>query len=394
MSKIEQICLRNIINSNGKWAVEADVTIKNAVYGRASSPSAILAGKRERRITSHLINSNGSDIKEIIKRFEGKNYSQREWDCLLEQNLEKLGTDITLALSLAFARAAAKETGIKLVEYIRTCAGITPSSAVLCPLIPIFSGGVHDPQKGGSMQQIMLSVSEVPFFNAVDIILEFYSRFEKKLQMTHYLKGYAASSGFLTDNLNVEDELGMLTKAIEESGLQKHLSIAVDIAAEHLKEGSLYRFYNRLYTAEDLEKKLLKYVKDYPITYIEDPFDFNDITNWEHLHKLLDKNVKVFSDDLSATQICYIDEKNTDGVIVKMKQVGTLSSTLDLINKSRKLKLKTCISHRSIETEDTFMCDLGVAIGTDFMKIGGPRRGDRIDKYNRLLRIFSNVDYA
>ena len=248
MSKIEQICLRNILNSNGQWAIEADIKMKTAVYGRASSPSAILPGRRERSVTSLSIDNKQLNARNLIKEFEGKSYDQRQWDCLLEQYLDQLGTDITLALSLAFARAAANEKRTKLVEYIRNCADITPSNMILSPLIPIFSGGVHDPQKGGSMQQIMLSISGLPFFDAVDTILEFYSQFEKKLQMIHQLKGYAASSGFLTDNLGVENEFEMLTEAIEASGIQNHLSIAIDVAAEHLKEGTFYRFYNQLYT--------------------------------------------------------------------------------------------------------------------------------------------------
>lgn len=394
MNKVEKVYMRNIINSQGSFAIEADVKLEDEIYGRASAPLAILPGRRENITTKNVSGNIPDNYKEFIKQFCGKYYNQKTWDEALEAYMGKLGTDITLALSLAFARASAKANRLRLIEYIRDSGNIIEVNKNITFMIPIFSGGIHDISQGGSMQQIMLSISELSFFDALNMILLFYSELEVYLQKTNKFKGYASSSGFLINHLEIEEEFEILSKTIDNSGIKQHLSIAIDVAAEHLKEGKLYRFYNKLYTADELERKLLNYVKNYPIKYLEDPFDFVDIENWKTLHYMLKDKVEIFSDDLSATQIQYLDEKNSDGVIVKMKQVGTLSSTLNLINKVKELQLKTCVSHRSIETEDTFLCDLGVAIGTDYMKIGGPRRGDRVEKYNRLIRIFDSVDYA
>lgn len=394
MNKVEKVCIRNIINSQGGFAIEADVKLEGEIYGRASAPLAILPGRRENKTTENLNDNILNNYKELIKQFHGKYYDQKTWDETLEAYIGKLGTDITLALSLAFARASAKANQLRLIEYIRCSGNIIGVNKNIIFLVPIFSGGIHDKSQGGSMQQIMLSISELSFFDALNVILLFYSKLEMFLQKTNIFKGYASSSGFLINHLEIEDEFEILSKTIDNSGIKQHLNIAIDVAAEHLKEGNLYRFYNKFYTADELERKILNYVNDYPIKYLEDPFDFVDIDNWRTLHYTLKDKVDIFSDDLSATQIQYLDEKNSDGVIVKMKQVGTLSSTLNLVNKAKELELQTCVSHRSIETEDTFLCDLAVAIGTNYMKIGGPRRGDRVEKYNRLIHIFDSVDYV
>lgn len=392
MSKVESIKVRNIINSKGGFAIEADVILTGRVYGRGSAPSAILAGRRENKITAD-VKGDINYFQKIISNFHGEYNNQKEWDDALEKKLDVLGTDITLALSLAFARASAKEKKIRLIEYIKDCGGIAEKDANITPLIPIFSGGIHDKSQGGSMQQIMLSVAKLPFSEAVNVILKFYSEMERKVQKSGRFKGYAASSGFLLNGVGIEEEFEMLSNAIDDSGLRENLSIAVDVAAEHLKEGNMYRFYDKLYTPDEIQEKLMFYAQTYPITYMEDPFDFSDIENWKLLHNKLEGTTEIFSDDLSATQIRYLDGINSDGLIVKMKQVGTLSATLEVVALAKNMNLKTCVSHRSIETEDTFMCDMGVAIGTDYMKIGGPRRGDRVEKYNRLIRIFDEADY-
>lgn len=391
MNKIKHISVRTILNSSGGDSFEASVLLEDGSQGSASAASAILAGRRENQTTPHMKDAMASYAGQVCELID-VGYTQREWDDVLYSHIPMWGTDMVLALSLAFARASAAAQRRSLVDYISECGKIPQKVKRFAPLIPIFSGGIHAPILGGSMQQIMLAVSGMPFRDGVDVIRHFYFSFEQKLIESAYFIGYSASSGFLVRGLTVEDELSMLSEAIVKSELREHLSIAVDVAAEHLKTSDGYQFYYQILSADELESMLLRLAQTYPISYMEDPFDSADIANWASLHSHLPETTAVISDDLSATQTRYLTPSVSDGVIVKMKQVGTLSATLDLIQAARRADMKVCVSHRSIETEDTFMCDLGIAANADYMKIGGPRSGERVAKYNRLMKILDGTD--
>lgn len=390
MNKVEHISVWTILNSCGGDSLEVCIMLEDGSCGSASAASAILAGRRENQTTAHMRTALAS-YSEQIRELADVAYTQREWDDVLYQHIPEWGTDLVLSLSLAFARATAISQRKHLVDYISEISGISQRTERFSPLIPIFSGGIHAPKLGGSMQQIMLVVSDIPFGDAVDVIRQFYFSFEKRLIKSSYFDGYSASSGFLVQGLNAEDELSMLSEAISKSEFCNQLSIAIDVAAEHLKTPYGYQFYHDILSADKLETMLLRFAQIYPISYIEDPFDGADFTNWASLYGLLPQGSVVISDDLSATQTRYLAPSVSDGVIVKMKQVGTLSATLDLIQAARESNMKVCVSHRSIETEDTFMCDLGIATNADYMKIGGPRSGERVAKYNRLMKILAHT---
>lgn len=386
MEQVKNILVRWILNSGGNYAIEADVVLENGRIGRASSSSAILAGRRENRVTSD-IKGKINQYKENVRVLEKKKYTQDSWDQVLEEYQNVWGTDLTLALSLAYARAASQSEEKGMLGYIRSLLGDCGENMPFAALIPIFSGGVHDLSLGGSMQQIMLVVRENNFAEMVESILTYYSLLEEKMIKDGKLKGYSASSGFLTDNLELEEKFQILSDMIYQHHLEKSMSIAVDVAAEHLKYQQGYHFHHNTLTPSEMEDMLLNLVQKYPITYVEDPFDTYDKRWWESFCQKSSSEVKIFSDDLSATQKKFLDVSIADGVIIKMKQVGTLRGTLQMIKEARKHQILTCVSHRSHETEDTFMCDLGIAVHADYMKIGGPRRGDRVEKYNQLLRL-------
>lgn len=382
MNNISRIGIRKILNSNGDFAYEAEVELEGTANGTASSPAAIVPGRREKHTTAK------SYPHEVIESLIQTAQTQSTLDQYLTQHIDELGADISLAVSLAFARASSTLQNTSLVEYIRNLFNFLKCDRHIAPLIPIFSGGIHDYDLGGSMQQIMLKIDGLDFGTAVIVICKIYSEIEEMLTQRKAIKGLAASSGFLVNDFSIEEEFAFLTDIINASEVREHLSIAVDVAAEHLKTDSGYQFYNKLYTADEFEELLYSYCTRYPITYIEDPFDCSDVKNWISLHTRLKNTAEIISDDYTATQIEFFDDVIADGFIIKMKQVGTLSGTLDIVSKIYTEKLKTCVSHRSCETEDTFMCDLAVAVNADYMKIGGPRRGDRVEKYNRLIRLY------
>lgn len=382
MDKIKNISIRKILNSVGNFAYEAVVELQDGSTGIASAPAAILPGIRERKVTMEKFSA------EVIEKLKGNFYTQKTLDDYLEMHINAIGSDVTLSISMAFARAVCSSEKISLVNYIRNLVNCKRENKCLAPLVPIFSGGVHDYSLGGSMQQIMIKVFDMNFKDTVQAILILYNQIEKFLINKDYVKGISASSGFLVKGLNIDDEFEIISEMLDKSIWKENISIAVDVAAEHLRVQKGYRFYGKVYSPAEFESLLMSYLKKYPISFLEDPFDFRDADIWKQLYRQLRKNVEVFSDDYSATQIKYLNSSLADGVIVKMKQVGTLSSTLMLISEMKRMQLKSCVSHRSIETEDTFICDLAVAVNADYMKIGGPRRGDRIEKYNRLIRLY------
>lgn len=383
MDKINNILIRKILNSIGKFAYEAVIELQNGCTGIASAPVAILPGVREKTVTLDGISY------DFVERIQGNFWDQKTLDSYLEMHIDDMGTDITLAISMAFARAASGSKKMSLVDYIRELSNLEREKKYLAPLVPIFSGGVHDCSLGGSMQQIMLKVSDMDFKETVEAILDVYNQIETFLLNKDYVKGISASSGFLVKNITVNDEFEMISEVIDKSIWKKNMSIAVDVAAEHLHKQEGYTFYNKIYSPDEFKALLLTYLAKYPISFLEDPFDFRDAQIWKMLYEQIEGKAEVFSDDYSATQIKYLNANIVDGAIVKMKQVGTLSSTLLLISKLNNLKMKSCVSHRSIETEDTFICDLAVATNADYIKIGGPRRGDRVEKYNRLIRLYN-----
>lgn len=385
MSIVQRILIRNILNSNGDFAVEADVQLLDGTLGRGASSAAILPGRREKGVTRH---------KEFIDYYrkavtclEGYEYDQKEWDFRLGEHIEDWGTDVTLALSLAFARAEAQVRGDHLTEYLRKCGDLKKRETSFFVLVPIFSAGVHAPELEGSLQQIMIAVLCEDIMETVVLIQSFYTLLEKELRKKGNFAEYSSSSGFLTKGMDAEEQLAFLTEKILKEGLAERVTIALDVAAEHMFTGEKYRVYGKLFAPDVLENMLRKWAFQYPISYIEDPFDASDGENWESLRHALEGRAGIWSDDLSATQIQFLDCSVSDGIILKMKQVGTISATLEMGKTAKARGMQLCVSHRSYETEDTAVCDLGVAIGADYMKIGGPRRGDRTEKYNQLIRI-------
>ncbi len=380
--KIKGIKIRKILNSIGTDAYEAEICLDNGTIGTASSSLAILAGRKEKKATDSHYNDR------IIDELKKTDSTQKTLDLFLEKFMDELGTDIALAISLAYARAAAAVLNVSLVNYIRKEGGFPYSDRQISPMVPIFSGGIHAPDMGGSMQQIMLLISNIDFGNAIYVARDIYCKIEQILLSNNQYKGLAASSGFLVNNYSIEEEFDILTEIINKSDYKDNLSIAIDVAAEHLWREGMYKFYNKKYMPDEFEKLLYKYIEKYPIKIVEDPFDSLHINQWYSLRKKINGKVKILSDDYTATQTQYLDADISDGLIVKMKQVGTLTSTLKTINEAQARGMRTCVSHRSCETEDTFMCDLAVASNADYMKIGGPRRGDRVEKYNRLIRLY------
>jgi len=392
--RIRKIEIRKILNSGGKPAIEATLSLNNGNYGIASCPSAILPGKREVKVSDYSQLDDAKIATLTSKIYKIRNINQEKLDAVLIDNINDFGSDITLSISLAFARAISNSKDISLATYISRLIGIESYGISPWPLIAIFSGGVHGIENKDSIQQIMLSVNTNNFSNAVSVILKIYNFIEKYLRENNLFVELGSSSGFVVKNMKCEEQFELLLRTIRDLGYENVVSIAIDVAAEHLKYNDDYKLENKIYTKDEFYCLIQELINKYNITFVEDPFDSSDKNYWIKL-KNNNPDLTIVGDDLFATQAQYININEANGIIIKMNQAGTLTKTVETIKKAKDLNIKLCVSHRSLETEDTFMCDLAVGINSDYIKIGGPRRNDRISKYNRLLNITKstgNVD--
>ena len=384
MIKIKEIKVREILNSEGKEALEVEMVTTDNRKSIASSPSAIIPGRKEVLTTNHIHTNILNQMIEEIYRREFK--SQGNFDNFLNQYMEKLGTNVCLPFSLAYAKMCAKNQDMTLVEYIRKIANYHIKNPSPIPLVAIFSGGVHNQEEKGSIQNIMIAVDIHPFSKSVPVITKIYTEIENEVKRKNILKHYGASSGMVVPRLTEKEKMKMLEETIERLHYEKYVSIAIDVAAEHFYKNEKYEYNGQILNSQKLNDILMGYIQKYNITYVEDPFDSDDIQYWK-LIKSRNSNIAIVGDDLFATQDKYINSELANGIIIKMNQVGTLTDTINAFLKAKRENMVTCVSQRSIETEDTFMCDLAVALDSTYIKIGGPRRGDRIAKYNRLLRL-------
>ncbi len=391
-SRIKDIILRGILNSRGDLSVEAEITLENGARGMASAPVAMKPGRREQR-RSRLVKpgrfvstADMDQLLTILQREAGT--TQQTFDATLHNHpfCQDAGADITLALSLAFAHASACANDLSLVEYLAAIGSLQPRMPH--PLVNIFSGGIHGQTATIPFQQIMLIPRGQTFYEDVEVALHLYQSIEQTMLEHDRLLGYSASSGLLVKTEHYRELLEIVAEHIERFRYSSLVSIGLDVAAEHLKQPQGdYLFASKLSTGDELLELYQQLLATFPITYLEDPFDASDGKAWQTLKRVLRKGISLIGDDLFATSTQYINQDLANGILLKMKQVGTLSATLEAASTARAYGMTLCVSHRSCETEDTTMCDLAVALGADLVKIGGPRRGDRIAKYNQLLRL-------
>lgn len=385
---IKNIQLYTILNSIGTTAIEVEITSLKGHQTYASSPSAIIPGKRESKTTINIDNKLFHKLTQELVNIELK---QEDLDNILKRYLNVLGSDICLSISLAFARLNAIEEECTLCAYISKQLSYNTKYKFPSPMVTLFSGGVHSHKK--TIQNIMIVANENSFSENIRITSDIYSHVEKYLNSHNIFLGYGQSSGLITDSLNTKQKLELVSDIIySKKDYNTKISIALDIAAEHLLDNhkKLYSLDGNFFTGNEIFSLLQQYINDFPISFVEDPFDPNDTELWKNFLSK-NNNIQVVGDDLFATQCQFLDSQLANGIIIKMNQAGTLSETLKTVQRAKSLGMTFCVSHRSIETEDTFMCDLGVAMDANYIKIGGPRRGDRISKYNRMLRLERNL---
>jgi len=408
MSTIIDIAAREILDSRGNPTVEADVTLASGQMGRAAVPSGASTGEHEAR---ELRDGDagrylGKGVRKAVQNIEETiapaltgmiATGQVEVDRTMIEldgtpNKEKLGANAILAVSMATARAAASETGLPLYRYL----GGPLSRTLPVPMMNILNGGAHATNTVDFQEFMIVPVGVESFAEALRVGAEVFHSLKKVLVKRKLATGVGDEGGFAPDLKDDEQALQVIIEAIEAAKYApgKEVALALDVAASELYAGGSYTFKKSGAGTRDAAGMIDLYAKwldEYPIVSIEDGLAEDDWEGWAQLTKTLGDRVQLVGDDLFVTNTDRLARGIENGVanaiLIKVNQIGTLTETLEAIDMARAAGYLSVISHRSGETEDTFIADLSVATGAGQIKTGSASRTDRVAKYNQLLRI-------
>ena len=386
MAKIKKIKGRQVFDSRGNPTVEAEIYSDNGSRASAIIPSGASTGSHEafelrdkenknylgKSVFKAIENVNGPIAKSLVDIEIG---DQRKIDKTLidldgTEGKKKIGANAILAASIASCKIAAIEKNISLFKYIDN----SKNFQLPVPLLNIINGGVHA-KNNLDIQEFMIRPDKAETFSeAMRVSFLVIQNLKSMLDTTNV----GDEGGFSPNLKNNEEAIKIIIKAIEKSGFKpgEDITICLDVAANELNKPKTIDYYSDL-------------IKKYPIKSIEDPFKEDDWKSWKKFTN--DANIQIVGDDLFATNIKRlrrgIDEKSANSILIKLNQIGTVSETLDVIHLAQKNNFQTIISHRSGDTEDTFISDLAVATNSSQIKTGSLARSERVAKYNRLLRI-------
>lgn len=393
-SEIKSIKAREILNSRNKPTVEVRLETEKGIF-KASVPSGASTGKKEAiEIKAKKAIDN---IKKIISpEIEEKDSTkQREIDELMirldgTKNKSKLGANAILPVSIAVCRAGAADQGIPLYLYInQLCENGSSSIGLPRPCFNIINGGAHA-DNDLEIQEFMVIPQKDSFRENFQRGKEVYENLKAIFKKEFGEKGIIIGDegGFSPPIKKDADAFEFLRAASDDF---KDIKLGLDCAATQLYKEGKYELDEKKINREEFLDFYLGLAKKYPIIFFEDPFSEEDWKGWKMIKQKMEKKILIIGDDLTVTNkelvTRAINEKSIDGIIVKPNQIGTITETIETVKVARKANLEIIVSHRSGETLDDFIADLAVGIGADFIKSGAPIRGERIAKYNRLLRI-------
>ncbi len=414
MSKIKNIYGLEIIDSRGNPTVRCKVVLEDGSVGVASVPSGASVGIFEAvelrdgdktRYGGKGVLGAVKNINEVIRpALIGMDAEQRAVDEKMialdgTKNKSRLGANAILSVSLAVAQAAARSMGIPLFGYIADyCEGmaITENPTLPCPMMNIVNGGAHAKNNLEIQEFMILPVGFEKFSERMRAGTEIYHALKKILTEEGYSFSIGDEGGFAPDFESDEVALDMICRAINAAGYDGKVKLALDVASSEWYENGEYHLEKRdeKKTTEELMEYLRGLVEKYPIISIEDGLSEEDYEGHKKLTKLLGGKIMLVGDDLFATNKerlkAGIEGGMANAILIKLNQIGTLTETMDVINLAKSGGYEYIISHRSGETEDSFIADLAVGTGAKFIKTGAPRGSERLAKYNRLLEIDSH----
>ena len=391
MSKIKQVKGRQVFDSRGNPTVEAEIILENGLTGTAIVPSGASTGRHE----AHELRDNNKDYlnksvfdavnninNKISKTLINKNSTeQSEIDKILinldgTDNKSNIGANAILAVSIANLKAAAKFDNKEIYRFLNNKTNSTFSMPY--PLMNIINGGAHA-NNSLEIQEFMIRPDGAKNFNeCMRMSFLVIQNLKKTLENKNISTGVGDEGGFAPSLASDEEAIEIIMKSISLAGFKpgEDISICLDVAANELKEPKNVEYF-------------LKIEKKFPIKSIEDPFSEDDWDNWKNLTQKI--KTQIVGDDLFVTNKKRLEkgikEKSANTILIKPNQIGTVSETLETIKLAKENNFKTIISHRSGDSEDTFIADLAVATNSSQIKTGSLARSERVSKYNRLLRI-------
>ncbi|MGW7533970.1 phosphopyruvate hydratase [Amycolatopsis sp. NPDC054798] len=405
MALIEQVGAREILDSRGNPTVEVEVALDDGTLARAAVPSGASTGEHEavelrdgdtgryngkgvERAVAAVLDEIGPDLVGV-DAVDQRIVDQKLVDLDGTPAKSRLGANAILGVSLAVAKAAAESSELELFRYLGG-----PNAHVLpVPMLNILNGGAHADTDVDIQEFMIAPIGAESFREALRWGTEVYHALKSVLKGRGLATGLGDEGGFAPSLANNREALDLILAAIEKAGYVpgRDVALALDVAATEFYSDGAYTFEGSKRSAEQMSAYYGELLRDYPLVSIEDPLSEDDWDGWVQLTSEIGDKIQLVGDDLFVTNPDRLEEGITrraaNALLVKVNQIGTLSETLDAVSLATSYGYKSMMSHRSGETEDTFIADLAVATGVGQIKTGAPARGERIAKYNQLLRI-------
>ena len=404
MSKITNIKGRQVFDSRGNPTVEAEVHLDDGSHASAIVPSGVSTGTHEAFELRDLENKDylGKSVFKALEKVNGEiskaliGFSSEDQKKIDETLIEldntkqkkRLGANSTLSVSLAVSKAAAFSKKISLFK------NLGDKQTLPLPLMNVINGGVHA-NNSLRIQEFMIRPDKAQTFKeAINICFLVIQKLKSLMNKKKLSTTVGDEGGFAPSLSNNEEAIEFILEATENAGFKpgKDVSVCLDVAANELLKDKKYAISSsKFISPEETIDYYLDLINKYPIKSIEDPFSEDDWKTWIAFTKSLNKNIQIVGDDLFVTNgerlLKGIDSKAANAILIKPNQIGTLTETMNVINLAHQNGYQTIISHRSGDSEDTFIADLAVASNSSQIKTGSLARSERVAKYNRLLRI-------
>ncbi len=406
--QIISVSAMEILDSRGNPTVEAEIILEDGTVSKAMVPSGASTGEREatelrdgdmKRYGGKGVLKAVENVNTVIaKEIEGKYFtSQRELDYFMigldeTPNKSKLGANAILSVSMAYARAQAESSGIPLFQYL----GGANAHLLPVPCLNIINGGKHADNNVDFQEFMIAPHGAVSFTESIRMGVEVFHSLKSVLKKKGYSTGVGDEGGFAPDLKSNDEAVEVILEAISRAGYKPgdEVSICLDPAASEMWEEGQYKLFKstgKLISSDDLVRIWESWVNQYPIVLIEDGLAENDWTGWKNMTDLLGKKIEIVGDDLFCTNKAILAEGIAKGVansiLIKLNQIGTVTETLETIELAYRNSYNAFVSHRSGETPDSFIADLTVAVNAGHLKTGSGCRGERIEKFNQLMRI-------
>jgi enolase len=421
MAKIARVVGRQILDSRGNPTVEADVILEDGSRGRAAVPSGASTGEHEAlelrdgdkshylgKGVLHAVENVNTAIANAVGSLDAsdqKSLDRRMIEVDGTPTKSKLGANAILAVSMAAARAAAVSERLPLYRYLSRFSSERGANILPVPMMNILNGGAHADNSVDLQEFMVMPIGATSFSEALRMGVETFHNLKTVLHKRGYSTAVGDEGGFAPNLKSNEEAIEVVLEAITAAGYTpgKHISLALDPASSEFYVSASNRYFFKKSdkssrTPEQLTAFWESWIRQFPIVSLEDGLAEDDWDGWKHLTRELGKKIQLVGDDLFVTNTARLQRGIGEGVgnsiLIKLNQIGTVTETVEAIEMARRAGYTSVVSHRSGETEDTFIADFVVAMGAGQIKTGSASRTDRVAKYNQLLRIEEELGAA